>query len=155
MLLSGELVMSSAYGDGAVGQRLNFINSTSALLSVENSTGRPLSYTGDGWVAGARFECRGSTVLAMNPSGEVLALSFIPDTEISLTQDNYKAEAPGADSTISSSVSSRTRTPSMRKRLPLTAFLPIPKRHCGQTRNAGTATSPKPCARLCPPITIA
>ena len=90
----GELVMSSAYGDGAVGQRLNFINSTSALLSVENSTGRPLSYTGDGWVAGTRFECRGNTVLAMNPSGEVLALSFIPDTEISLTQDNYKAEAP-------------------------------------------------------------
>ena len=77
-----------------MGQRLNFINSTSALLSVENSTGRPLSYTGDGWVAGTRFECRGNTVLAMNPSGEVLALSFIPDTEISLTQDNYKAEAP-------------------------------------------------------------
>ena len=94
----GEAVLFSEFSDGKIAQRLNFIDSSSALLSVTNNTGRDLSYSGEGWASDVVLTCRGNSVLASHPSGEILALSFMPDVEIHADSLNYRAKAPSRES---------------------------------------------------------
>lgn len=93
----GELRLWNGYADGRIGQRLNFINSSSALLSVENSNGQPLIYSGSEWADGIVFSRRGNSIVASHPSGETVALTFMPDVALSLVDGNYRASAPGRD----------------------------------------------------------
>lgn len=94
----GELHIGSAFGNGRIGQRLNFIDAFSALLSVENTTGKGLSYTGLEWAPEISLEQVGNTVLASHPSGEIVALTFAPETEINVAAGNYVARTPVRDS---------------------------------------------------------
>lgn len=90
----GELRLSSSWDGGAVGQRLNFVNSSSALLSIDNPGELPLVYSGEGWAPDVVLSRRGNTVTASHPSGEILALTFMPDVEIALDSANYTATVP-------------------------------------------------------------
>jgi len=94
----GELRLSSVYDSGKIGQRLDFIDSSSALLSVENTTGKGLTYTGDDWAPDMLIKQQGNTVLAFHPSGEIVVLTFSPDTEIKVSDGNYIAGTPARDS---------------------------------------------------------
>ena len=94
----GEAYLSSEFNGGKVAQRLNFIDSSSALLSISNNTGEDLSYSGEGWASDVVLSCRGNSVLASHPSGEILALSFMPDVEIHADSLNYTAKAPSRES---------------------------------------------------------
>ncbi len=90
----GELLMATAYPSGSIAQRLNFIDASDALLSVDNTTGRPLRYAGLRWAPGVSLEKIGNTVLASHPSGELVALTFAPETEIRVADGNYTASVP-------------------------------------------------------------
>lgn len=91
----GELRLSSSWDGAAVGQRLNFVNSSSALLSIDNPGELSLVYSGEGWAPDVVLGRRGNTVTASHPSGEILALTFMPDVEIALDSANYTATVPG------------------------------------------------------------
>ena len=93
----GELRMISGFQDGEVTQRLNFINTNSALLTIDNPAGKELSYTGIDWAQEISLSLQGNTVVASHPTGETVALTFSPDVEISVADHNYHAEAPKHD----------------------------------------------------------
>lgn len=93
----GEIRLMSEYADGEIAQRLNFINSHSALLSIANSTGNEIICSGIDWAKDISLSLNGNTVVASHPSGETLALTFRPDVEISISSDNYKAIVPARD----------------------------------------------------------
>lgn len=90
----GELRMMSLYGDGEIEQRLNFINSSTALLRILNPSRMELDYRGLDWAPELEFSMSGNTVVAAHPSGEIIALTFMPDVEITLDSTNYSAVPP-------------------------------------------------------------
>lgn len=90
----GELRLSSSWDGAAVAQRLNFVDSSSALLSIDNPGELSLVYSGEGWAPDVVLGRRGNTVTASHPSGEILALTFMPDVEIALDSANYTATVP-------------------------------------------------------------
>ena len=90
----GELRLSSGYVKGKVEQRLNFIDSNSALLSISNSTGMGLIYRGDSWAPEMDITRQGNTIVASHPSGELVALTFMPDAELKVEGGNYLASVP-------------------------------------------------------------
>ena len=90
----GELRLSSGYVKGKVEQRLNFIDSNSALLSISNSTGMGLIYRGDSWAPEMDITRHGNTIVASHPSGELVALTFMPDAELKVEGGNYLASVP-------------------------------------------------------------
>lgn len=90
----GELRMMKSYGPGDIIQTLHFIDSSSALLTVENNTGEPLVYSGLEWNDEIELSRQGSTIIASHPSGEILSLTFMPDVKAEIRDGNYTANVP-------------------------------------------------------------
>lgn len=93
----GELHLISGYEDGSILQQLNFINSNSALLHILNPSEKELTYKGLDWAEEMVLVQNGNTVVASHPSGELLALTFMPDVELSVSEKNYKAVVPARE----------------------------------------------------------
>lgn len=94
----GELRLTTAFPNGSIAQQLHFLNANSALVSIENPEGRELAYTGIEWAPEVTLSQQGTTVVASHPSGEIVAITFRPDVEVSLKANNYYALAPARDS---------------------------------------------------------
>ena len=94
----GEIRLASTFPEGKVEQRLNFINSNSALLSIVNHGGETLTARGLDWAPGTEVTAEGNMVKAVNPSGEMIVLTFGPDVEVSADSRNYKAVIPSRKS---------------------------------------------------------
>ncbi|MDE6768467.1 MAG: glycoside hydrolase [Muribaculaceae bacterium] len=91
----GELRLCSEFPQGKVEQHLNFVNSGSAILSIVNESGEPLVLKGVEWAPEIKLRAEGNNVVASHPSGETVVLTFSPDVEVTVAEDNYRAVAPG------------------------------------------------------------
>lgn len=91
----GEIYMSAHSVTGAIEQRLQFIDASTALLRVQTKINRELLLTGEGWAEGTTFQMNPNTVIARHPSGEIVCLSFAPDVKVSCNGRNYEAVCSG------------------------------------------------------------
>lgn len=89
----GELIIVSDYPDGKISQKLNFINSNSALLSIENNSGLEIVYKGDEWNKDASLSIKGNKVIAAYPCGELFVITFRPEVEVKAIEGNYRTVA--------------------------------------------------------------
>lgn len=93
----GELRLYSEFPQGKIEQHLNFINSGSALLSIINESEEPLVLKGMEWAPEINLGVEGNHVIASHPSGEKFVLTFSPDVEVTVANDNYRAVSPGRE----------------------------------------------------------
>lgn len=93
----GELRLIKTYPTGDMEQRLNFINSGSALLTIKNPSGKPLEIKGTEWAPEITLSVDGNEVVATHPSGETVVLTFSPDVEVKADEGSYIAMAPGRE----------------------------------------------------------
>ncbi len=93
----GELRLIKSYPSGEMEQRLNFINSGSALLTILNPSGTPLEINGTEWAPEIALSVDGNEVVAAHPSGETVVVTFSPDVEVKSAGGSYVALTPGRD----------------------------------------------------------
>ncbi len=87
----GELYMSAHSGSGSIIQRLNFVNSSTALLHIETTKAQELHLSASQWGKDMTVTVEESTVIARHPSGERVTLTFTPDVELTALRNNYLA----------------------------------------------------------------
>lgn len=93
----GELRLITTYPESSVEQRLNFINSASALLTIINPSRRPLEIKGTDWAPEISLTVDGNDVLVTHPSGETVVITFSPDVEVKSAEGSYLALTPGRE----------------------------------------------------------
>ena len=91
----GEIYLSARSANGGITQHLQFIDSSTALLRVDTDTNHELRLTGDGWAEETTFKLDQNTVIAYHPSGEIVCISFAPDTKVNCNSHNYEAVCSG------------------------------------------------------------
>lgn len=89
----GELIIVTDYPDGKIIQKLNFINSNSALLSIDNTSGLGIVYKGVEWNKDASLSVNGNKVIAAYPCGEMVVITFKPEVEVKAVEGNYQTSA--------------------------------------------------------------
>lgn len=92
----GELYLSAHCSKGEIVQRLNFINASTALLSIRSNKNQKFRFTGSQWSKEMVLSIEQNMVIARHPSGEIVMLTFSPETELSLAYDNYIAYSHSA-----------------------------------------------------------
>ena len=90
----GELVISSEYKNGAITQRLNFIDANTMLLTIDNSLPEVSHFTGDGWAAEMKLSQTGNSVISVHPTGETVVITFPQNVKLNVDNGNYQANAP-------------------------------------------------------------
>lgn len=90
----GELNLVSRFKEGEIKQTLNFIDNHTAILTIGNSTGQPFTGKGEGWINGTTIAKEGNSIVASHPSGEITVLSFMPDVELKVEENNYSSQFP-------------------------------------------------------------
>lgn len=91
----GEIYISAHSNTGSIEQRLQFVDSTTALLRVETPTDRELLLTGEGWAPNTTLKISQNTITAHHSSGEIVCISFAPDAKVSCSTYNYEAVCNG------------------------------------------------------------
>lgn len=91
--LPGELHLWSSSPSGNLHQRMFFASASTALISIKPGNGQQKLYlSGQHWNKEVELSLQNNTVIARHPSGEIIALSFAPDTKVELTaRGNYSA----------------------------------------------------------------
>ncbi len=89
----GETYMRARSGERCIEQRLNFIDASTALLSVYSDKPLKFTFTGNSWSDELNLTVNHSTVIARHPSGEIVMLTFEHDFELREDGHNYIAEA--------------------------------------------------------------
>ena len=87
----GEVYIASSSNDRKIEQRMNFVNSSTALLQVSSNVAEGFKFTGKDWDSKVRLERGEQTITAYHPNGEVVQLTFMPDVELSCDGKNYVA----------------------------------------------------------------
>ncbi len=87
----GEVYIASSSNDRKIEQRMNFVNSSTALLQVSSNVAEGFKFTGKDWNSKVRLERGEQTITAYHPNGEVVQLTFMPDVELSCDGKNYVA----------------------------------------------------------------
>lgn len=87
----GEIYIASSSNDRKIEQRMNFVNSSTALLQVSSNVAEGFKFTGKDWNSKVRLERGEQTITAYHPNGEVVQLTFMPDVELSCDGKNYVA----------------------------------------------------------------
>lgn len=93
--IPGETYISARSITGGIKQRLQFIDASTALLSVQTDINRELRLTGECWAEGTTFKLSQNTVIAQQPSGEIVCISFAPDAKVNCDSYNYEAICDG------------------------------------------------------------
>ncbi len=92
----GETYMEASSEDGKICQRMNFIDSSTALLQVTTDAAKGFLLTGKGWNSHIRLEKDEQTITAYHPNGEIVQLTFTPDIVLDCNGKNYTARTePG------------------------------------------------------------
>jgi putative isomerase len=91
----GEIYISARSVTGGIEQRLQFVDASTALLRVQADINRELRLTGDGWAEGTAFKLDQNTVIAQQPGGEIVCISFAPDAKVYCNSENYEAVCDG------------------------------------------------------------
>jgi len=89
--IPGELYISAKSTYGSISQKMNFINSSTALVKVSSSNAKKLYFTAQGWADDINITTDDSGVIARHPSGEIIILTFAPDITIIQDGNNYIA----------------------------------------------------------------
>jgi putative isomerase len=87
--IPGKIFLSARSATGRITQSLQFVDASTALLTIEADTNRELRFTGEDWRKGTSFKLDQSTVIAADPDGEIVCLTFQPDARIECGADNY------------------------------------------------------------------
>lgn len=87
----GEVYIASSSNDRKIEQRMDFVNSSTALLQVSSNVAEGFKFTGKDWNSKVRLERGEQTITAYHPNGEVVQLTFMPDVELSCDGKNYVA----------------------------------------------------------------
>jgi putative isomerase len=89
--IPGEISILARSATGAIAQRLQFVDASTALLGILTDTNRTLRLGGDGWREGTRFQLDRNTVIARLPGGEFVCIGFPPEVKVECGEDNYRA----------------------------------------------------------------
>ena len=96
----GEVYMSSVSADAKIDQRMNFIDSSTALLQVETNSEKGLCFTGKQWSGSVKLEVERNVLTARHHDGEIITLTFDSDITLSCDGKNYIAQTqPGCKKT--------------------------------------------------------
>lgn len=93
----GEAHIVSSSKSGTITQTLNFIDASSALLTIEADSDKPLVLTGHQWAEDAELIVNKNDVTATYASGEIVKLTFPHKVELSEGDGNYYAVSNTAD----------------------------------------------------------
>ena len=85
----GEAYISAHSKTGRITQRMNFINSTTALVRINTTVAKSLSLTGTEWGRDVVLTADGQTVKARHKSGETVVLTFAPGVKVKVSGGNY------------------------------------------------------------------
>ena len=88
----GEVYMASSSESGTIEQRMNFINSSTALLQITSNSDSGFSITGKNWNNNIQLEQEEQTITARHPNGEIVQLTFMPDVTLTCDGKNYTAQ---------------------------------------------------------------
>lgn len=103
--IPGEICMSAKSRTGKITQRMNFINSSTALLRISSSTPADLLLTGIEWGKDIILTSDGQTVTARHKSGETVVLTFEQGVRTVLKYNNYTAVIKKPRRTVNVAVS--------------------------------------------------
>lgn len=87
----GELYLSASSSHGTIKQKLNFIDASIALLSIQSDVNKRLLFTGDRWASEVEVTVEKNCVVAKHPSNEYVILTFTPNVTLTKEGNNYKA----------------------------------------------------------------
>lgn len=87
----GEVFLSASTSKGKISQRLNFIDSSNAILTIEANNNSPLLFTAEEWSDDVSVATNRNTVIVSHPSGETVLLTFDADISLSNVGNNYRA----------------------------------------------------------------
>ena len=88
----GEVYIASSSERGTIEQRMNFINSSTALLQITSNTNNGFIITGKEWNNNVRLEQEDQTITAYHPNGEIVQLTFMPEITVTCNGKNYIAQ---------------------------------------------------------------
>lgn len=92
----GEVCLSSELAEGKIEQRLNFVDSSTAILQVNTTINEALTFTGLKWNEALSITVEDNQVIARHPSGEIVILTFPTYVDVSAQGRNYVAETRSA-----------------------------------------------------------
>ena len=96
----GEVYMKSSSASGSIEQRMNFVNSSTALLQVTTDADCELYFSGKEWNSQVTLKQEEQTITAYHPNGEIVQLTFMPDITLTCDGKNYTARTqPGCKQT--------------------------------------------------------
>lgn len=101
----GELYISAHSEYGRIQQRLNFIDSTTAILRIKSDKSDKLNISGEQWGDGVTVSIEQNNVIARHTSGECVVLTFPNDTEIEKNGNNYAATVNGTNYNVNVAIS--------------------------------------------------
>lgn len=101
----GELYMSAHNDLGSITQKLNFVSATTALLRIETEANQELYITANNWGKNITVGVEQNTVIARHTSGEIVALTFASDVEVTPTENNYVALAQPTQNPLNVAIS--------------------------------------------------
>lgn len=87
----GEVFISANSSIGNISQRLNFIDSSNAILCVKTDSNTPLTFTGIEWSEDIEVATNRNSVIARHPSGESVVITFNTDVALENGNNNYIA----------------------------------------------------------------
>lgn len=87
-----EIYLSSSSTQGKIEQRINFVDSSTAILRISSTMDEILSFTGRNWNEASSIKVDGNHVIAKHFSGESLLLTFPAGINVSQQDKNYIAE---------------------------------------------------------------
>ena len=88
----GEVYIASSSESGTIEQRMNFINSSTALLQITSNANKGFIITGKEWNNNVRLEQEDQTITAYHPNGEIVQLTFMPEITVTCNGKNYIAQ---------------------------------------------------------------
>ena len=86
----GEVYIASSSESGTIEQRMNFINSSTALLQITSNANKGFIITGKEWNNNVRLEQEDQTITAYHPNG--VQLTFMPEITVTCNGKNYIAQ---------------------------------------------------------------
>lgn len=87
----GEIYISSNSSLGKISQRLNFINSSTALLRIKSDKEHLLSFKGDSWAKDCDITSDNNAAIIRHQSGEIICIAFQPNIKLQISENNYFA----------------------------------------------------------------
>jgi putative isomerase len=101
----GELYIKSSGSTGIVEQRLNFIDTSTALLRITNNTHKALTLGAKNIHKDVTLHADLNNIVLTHPKGEIVVISFPADVKIETSADNYIVNTDSSEKNIDIAIS--------------------------------------------------